>query len=116
MKKEEVYNFTYRVRELLELLQGIELMGEPQKLNRIQKIYLDIEKDLSKFTPTPYEEYSHVAKVLYNKMIRAKNTYELVKETNNYKEIKKASENYKECVEKYDHAKKIRDAFKKGEM
>lgn len=112
MRKEEVYSFSNKIKLLLKSLEGVEIFGEQYKLNQINKLYYEVENELSKFVPTPQEEYSIRVKYLYRNMINAKREYEEIKDKGPSESANKALERYKEESIKYENAKKIRDTLK----
>ena len=115
MKKEEVFNFATKVKLLLKSLEGTKISGNDYKINQIDRLVVDIERDLNMVLPSPYDEYSIKCKYLYKGMIDAKQKYEEIKITGTIDEIKKASDDYEDKLKKYNIAKEIRNTLKNAD-
>lgn len=107
-----MFDFAHKVQLLLKSLAETEISGSDYKINQINNLYGQLEKEVDNFLPTPKQQYSMKAKTAYNNMISAKHEYEERRDSGvNDKEVKKSLDNYKESVKEYEIAKKIRDAL-----
>lgn len=113
INKNEVYKFAKEVDQFLQLLNGVIIQAESDKLGKIENQKYKLETIVNKFTPTLYEEYSVKTKYAYNAMIKAKREYErLIEVKSSNKAIEKALEEYKARAEDYRIKKDYRDKLK----
>lgn len=113
INKNEVYKFAKEVDQFLQLLNGVIIQAESDKLDKIENQKYKLETIVNKFTPTLYEEYSVKTKYAYNAMIKAKREYErLIEVKSSNKAIEKALEEYKARAEDYRIKKDYRDKLK----
>ena len=112
--KSDVFNFTYEVKKLIELLNGIVIQSQDkEKLNKIIFQKEKIEKMIVFFEPNIYEEYSEKVKILYLQMKKAKEEYNRVVKENCFKEVIEEYKNkYDKSVDDYKNGKLIRDKIK----
>lgn len=112
--KSDVFNFTYEVKKLIELLNGIVIQSQDkEKLNKIIFQKEKIEKIIVFFEPNIYEEYSEKVKILYLQMKKAKEEYNRVVKENCFKEVIEEYKNkYDKSVDDYKNGKLIRDKIK----
>ena len=112
--KSDVFNFTYEVKKLTELLNGIVIQSQDkEKLNKIIFQKEKIEKMIVFFEPNIYEEYSEKVKILYLQMKKAKEEYNRVVKENCFKEVIEEYKNkYDKSVDDYKNGKLIRDKIK----
>ena len=112
--KSDVFNFTYEVKNLIELLNGIVIQSQDkEKLNKIIFQKEKIEKMIVFFEPNIYEEYSEKVKILYLQMKKAKEEYNRVVKENCFKEVIEEYKNkYDKAVDAYKNGKLIRDKIK----
>lgn len=112
--KSDVFNFTYEVKNLIELLNGIVIQSQDkEKLNKIIFQKEKIEKMIVFFEPNIYEEYSEKVKILYLQMKKAKEEYNRVVKENCFKEVIEEYKNkYDKSVDDYKNGKLIRDKIK----
>lgn len=77
--KEEVYNFAKEVEKFLEMLNGTTIQSKYKyELYNIEKQKNKLEKLVSNFQPTLYEEYSLKTKKYYEEMLYSKKEFERV--------------------------------------
>lgn len=112
--KSDVFNFTYEVKKLIELLNGLVIQSQnKEKLNKIIFQKEKIEKMIVFFEPNIYEEYSEKVKILYLQMKKAKEEYNRVVKENCFKEVIEEYKNkYDKSVDDYKNGKLIRDKIK----
>ena len=112
--KSDVFNFTYEVKKLIELLNGIVIQSQDkERLNKIIFQKEKIEKMIVFFEPNIYEEYSERVKILYLQMKKAKEEYNRVVKENCFKEVIEEYKNkYDKSVDDYKNGKLIRDKIK----
>ena len=105
--KSDVFNFTYEVKNLIELLNGIVIQSQDkEKLNKIIFQKEKIEKMIVFFEPNIYEEYSEKVKILYLQMKKAKEEYNRVVKENCFKEVIEEYKNkYDKAVDDYKNGK-----------
>lgn len=112
--KSDVFKFADEVKVLIELLNGIVIQSQDEdRLNNIIRQKEKLEKLIIFFEPNIYEEYSEKVKILYFKMKKAKEEYNIVVEEKCFKDV---IEEYKSIYEKsvieYERGKLIRDKIK----
>lgn len=113
INKNEVYKFAKEVDQFLQLLNGVIIQAENERLEEIEKQKYKLEAIVNKFTPTLYEEYSNKTKYAYNAMIQAKSEYErLIGNKGSNEAIVKALEEYKAKSEDYRRKKEYRNKLK----
>lgn len=112
--KSDVFNFTYEVKKLIELLNGIVIQSQDkERLNKIIFQKEKIEKMIVFFEPNIYEEYSEKVKILYLQMKKAKEEYNRVVKEKCFKEVIEEYKNkYDKSVDDYKNGKLIRDKIK----
>ena len=111
--KDEVHKFAKEVDKFLQLLNGVIIQTESERLESIENQKEKLEMIVNKFTPTLYEEYSNKAKYAYKAMIEAKTEYERVISSKCSNEaMETALEQYKDKVEEYKKRKEYRDKIK----
>ena len=112
--KSDVFNFTYEVKKLIELLNGIVIQSKDEdRLNNIIRQKEKLEKLIIFFEPNIYEEYSEKVKILYLQMKKAKEEYNRVVKENCFKEVIEEYKNkYDKSVDDYKIGKLIRDKIK----
>ncbi|WP_347043147.1 hypothetical protein [Bacteroides fragilis] len=113
INKNEVYKFAKEVDQFLQLLNGVIIQAENERLEEIEKQKYKLEAIVNKFTPTLYEEYSNKTKYAYNAMIQARMEYErLIVNKGSNEAIVSALEKYNAKVAEYNLRKEYRDKLK----
>lgn len=112
--KEEVYNFAKEVEKFLEMLNGTTIQSKYKyELYNIEKQKNKLEKLVSNFQPTLYEEYSLKTKKYYEEMLYSKKEFErVVKEKCFESVIEEKKNTYREKVKRYEDIKKYRNKLK----
>ncbi|MDQ0149658.1 hypothetical protein ACFO6R_15900 [Eubacterium multiforme] len=112
--KEEVYKFAKEVEIFLEMLNGTIIQSKyKNELHNIERQKSKLEKLVSDFKPSIYEEYSMKTKRAYEEMLYAKREFERVKKEKCFKEVIEEKELiYKEKANKYEDIKEYRNKLK----
>lgn len=112
--KEEVYDFAKEVEKFLDMLNGTIIQSKYKyDIYAIEKQKNKLEKLVSNFQPTLYEEYSLKTKKYYEEMLYAKKEFERVVKEKCFESVIEEKKNiYKEKAKSYEDIKEYRNKLK----
>lgn len=115
-KKEEVFQFSKDVKELIDLLNGTTIFCKnPGRIKLIDNQLAKLENIIGKFEPTIYDEYSMKTKFAYNNMKQQRKEYDRVVAEKCYSNvIEEYKKKYEESVLEYKRLKEYRNRLKEA--